>query len=92
MRYIPLSLVMLYFGFSLISFIAYKIDKAKAQRKAWRTSENTLHILALLGGWPGAAIAQNTLRHKTQKYGFIRVFWLTVFVNCSILAYLIIDN
>lgn len=32
-----------------------------------RTQESTLHGLSLLGGWPGALIAQQVLRHKSKK-------------------------
>jgi len=38
------------------------MDKSAAQRNAWRTPEGTLHMLSLVGGWPGAMIAQQILR------------------------------
>ena len=34
----------------------------------------------------GAAIAQSFLRHKSKKVKFRSVFWLTVIINCGILA------
>lgn len=43
-------------------------------------------MLAVLGGWPGALAAQQALRHKTRKQPFRTVFWLTVVVNCAVLA------
>ena len=46
----------------------------KAQLGAWRTQESTLHMLALTGGWPGAALAQQIFRHKSSKKTFRRVF------------------
>jgi len=92
MDYIPKNLVLLYFGASIVTFIAYASDKSKAQRNAWRTPESTLHSLALIGGWAGAAIAQQTLRHKSQKRDFRSVFWLTVIVNCGTLAWLMSSN
>jgi len=92
MDYIPKNLVLLYFGASIVTFIAYASDKSKAQRNAWRTPESTLHSLALIGGWAGAAIAQQTLRHKSQKRDFRTVFWLTVIVNCGTLAWLMSSN
>lgn len=55
---------------------------------SWRVPENTLHLLALLGGWPGALYAQQTLRHKTQKTSFRIVFWMTVLANSGGLFYL----
>jgi uncharacterized membrane protein YsdA (DUF1294 family)/cold shock CspA family protein len=66
---------------NLITYAFYAIDKAAATRGAWRTPESQLHLLALLGGWPAAAIAQQRLRHKTSKPEFRAVFWFTVIAN-----------
>ena len=84
----PINLVLLYLGGSILTFILYAYDKSKAKRGAWRTPESTLHLFALAGGWPGAAIAQQTLRHKSQKKEFRFVFWLTVIANFCALAWL----
>jgi uncharacterized membrane protein YsdA (DUF1294 family) len=86
---LPLKLLLLYLGTSFITFIAYAVDKSKAQRGAWRIKESTLHLLALLGGWPGAAIAQQQLRHKSQKTQFRIVFWLTTVINIAAFSWLI---
>ena len=86
--YLPINLMLAYFGVSTITFIIYASDKSKAKQGAWRTSEGTLHLFALAGGWPGAAIAQQTLRHKSQKTEFRFVFWLTVIANFCALAWL----
>lgn len=86
---VPLGLPGLYLGASLVTFIAYAIDKSAAQSGRWRTQESTLHLLALIGGWPGALIAQNRLRHKSRKASFLLVFWATVLVNCASLAWLL---
>jgi uncharacterized membrane protein YsdA (DUF1294 family) len=37
-----------------------------------------LHLLDLLGGWPGGFLAQRRLRHKCSKGSFQFVFWLIV--------------
>jgi len=37
---------------SLLAFFMYAMDKSAAQRDAWRTSESTLHLISLVGGWP----------------------------------------
>ncbi|GAA0816346.1 cold shock and DUF1294 domain-containing protein [Colwellia asteriadis] len=86
--YLPINLVLLYLGASTLCFVSYAHDKNKAKRGAWRTPESTLHLLALAGGWPGAAIAQQTLRHKSKKATFRFVFWLTVIINISALCWL----
>jgi uncharacterized membrane protein YsdA (DUF1294 family) len=77
-----------YAALSLVTFFAYAFDKSAAQRGAWRTSEGTLLFLGLAGGWPGALIAQQTLRHKSKKTSFRAVFWITVVFNCVALAWL----
>ena len=77
-----------YIALSLASFFIYAYDKSAARRGAWRTSENTLLLLGLAGGWPGALIAQEALRHKSSKTSFRIVFWATVVMNCAALAWL----
>ena len=79
----PLVLGAIYAAASLIAFIVYAIDKSAARRGAWRTSEGMLHLLAVGGGWPGALLAQQFLRHKSAKAEFRAVFWGTVVVNVA---------
>ena len=73
---------------SLICYMAYAADKRAAGRGARRTPENTLHILALIGGWPGALLAQQLLRHKSVKAEFRSAFWATVLFNVAGLVWL----
>lgn len=70
-----------YVFMSWITYRCYAGDKAAAQKGTWRTPENTLHLLALFGGWPGALVAQQKLRHKNKKSSFLVVFWGTVIIN-----------
>jgi uncharacterized membrane protein YsdA (DUF1294 family)/cold shock CspA family protein len=65
-------------GLSIIGFLVYWLDKLRARHGQWRISESTLHLVALLGGWPGAFLAQRHFRHKTSKLRFQLVFWLIV--------------
>ncbi len=71
----------IYVAASVLSYVAYAADKHAAQKGSWRTEERTLLILGLLGGWPGAIIAQEHLRHKTRKIRFQLAFWITVTLN-----------
>ncbi|MGO4762746.1 DUF1294 domain-containing protein [Cupriavidus sp. 2KB_3] len=71
---------------SVIAFLAYADDKARANRKAWRIPEANLHLIALCGGWPGALAAQHLLRHKNRKQAFQVVFWGTVALNIGALV------
>ena len=85
---LPFLVFVIYAIASLVTLSAYAIDKIAAQRGRWRTSEGTLHLFALLGGWPGALIAQQALRHKTVKKSFRLIFWVTVIVNIAVLVWL----
>lgn len=85
---IPPLILGLYLVLSLLTFVMYARDKAAAEKGAWRTQENTLHMLSLVGGWPGALIAQQQLRHKTNKKSFRSVFRLTVLLNCGAFIWL----
>jgi uncharacterized membrane protein YsdA (DUF1294 family) len=68
---------------SLFTFMVYAWDKAAARAQRWRTAESTLHLMALAGGWPGALLAQQWLRHKSAKREFRAVFWVTVLLNVA---------
>jgi uncharacterized membrane protein YsdA (DUF1294 family)/cold shock CspA family protein len=65
-----------YVCLSIVTFAVYAHDKRAAQKEAWRTKEASLHLLALVGGWPGALWAQKILRHKSQKQPFLHWGWL----------------
>jgi uncharacterized membrane protein YsdA (DUF1294 family)/cold shock CspA family protein len=77
-----------YVAMSAATFITYFLDKRAARRGGWRVPERTLHLLALAGGWPGALIAQQQLRHKRAKPGFMRGFWACVGLNLLAFALL----
>lgn len=80
---IPIQILLFYLVVSSATFGIYALDKSAAKKGGWRTSESTLHLLALVGGWPGALIAQSSLRHKSRKQPFRAVFWATVILNCA---------
>ena len=73
-------------GINIVTFFAYAFDKNAAQTGQWRTPENTLHLYALLGGWPAAWLAQHTLRHKSGKSSFQAVYAATVLLHCAALG------
>lgn len=77
-----------YLAVSAVTFMAYALDKSAARRGGWRTAESTLHMLALIGGWPGALVAQQVLRHKSSKAEFRSMFWGTVVLNIAGFAFL----
>lgn len=85
---LPLLVGGAYLAISLSCFVAYAIDKSAAKKGNWRTPESTLLLLGLVGGWPGALLAQKWLRHKTSKQSFQWKFYLTVVLNLGLFLYL----
>lgn len=66
---------------SVITHAVYTSDKHRARANAWRIPESNLHLLELLGGWPGAWLAQRSLRHKCSKGSYQFVFWLIILIH-----------
>lgn len=66
---------------SLVCAGLYWHDKRQAQAQGQRIPEKLLHLVELLGGWPGALVAQQLCRHKTRKLSYQVVFWLIVLVH-----------
>lgn len=66
---------------SLTTYSAYALDKRLAESGGWRIPEFNLHFLEFFGGWPGAWIAQRTLRHKCAKRSYQIVFALIIFIH-----------
>jgi uncharacterized membrane protein YsdA (DUF1294 family)/cold shock CspA family protein len=78
---VPLWVLIAYVGVSLITFAAYALDKSAARLRRRRIAETSLILLGMFGGWPGAILAQQLLRHKTAKLSFRAVFWVSVLLN-----------
>jgi uncharacterized membrane protein YsdA (DUF1294 family) len=85
-----LQVLSVYCVLSIVTFAVYGLDKAAAKNGRRRTPENTLHLLSLAGGWPGALVAQRLFRHKNRKRSFRVAFWVTVAGNCGLLALVLI--
>jgi uncharacterized membrane protein YsdA (DUF1294 family)/cold shock CspA family protein len=71
---------------NLMTFYVYWQDKHAAQTGRWRIKEDTLHLLGVLGGWPGAWFAHQILRHKSRKIEFQATYWATVLIHCAALV------
>ena len=78
---LPLIVAAIYAAVSLVTFLAYAIDKAAARANRRRVSEAALLGLGVLCGWPGGLLAQQLLRHKRIKRSFQSEFWLSVLLN-----------
>ena len=55
---------------NLVAFVAYGIDKRRAQKGRWRIPESTLLLLAFFGGALGALLGMSVFRHKTKHWKF----------------------
>ncbi|MHC4447402.1 MAG: DUF1294 domain-containing protein [Planctomycetota bacterium] len=69
-------ILLVYAVASVAAFAAYGLDKRAAVRNRWRIPESSLHLLELLGGFPGALVGQQVFRHKRAKARYMIVFWL----------------
>lgn len=79
--YLSLVVVM-----SVISFAVYGLDKQRAVTGGRRIRERSFHVLAFLGGWPGAVLAQRRFRHKTRKLSFLIAFWFVVILHVGLVV------
>ncbi|MCP4609589.1 MAG: DUF1294 domain-containing protein [Planctomycetes bacterium] len=70
-----------FISMSVITFMFYGYDKRQSQRNRLRVPEIILHMLALLGGSPGAFLGQIFFRHKTKKLRFRIVFLAIVLLQ-----------
>lgn len=66
----PANIALTLIAINVLAFAAFGIDKARAERGAWRVSEGTLLRLAFFGGTPGAYAGRALFRHKTRKQPF----------------------
>lgn len=71
---------------SSLTFFVYGWDKRQSGTRGWRVPEQILHILAFLGGWPGAFAAQRYFRHKTKKASFRQVFLVIVGLHLTLVG------
>jgi uncharacterized membrane protein YsdA (DUF1294 family)/cold shock CspA family protein len=73
----PIPLVS-YIFMSALTVLCYAADKKHAMIDSWRIPEPYLHLLELMGGWPGGLLAQNQFRHKVKKPAYQWIFWSIV--------------
>jgi uncharacterized membrane protein YsdA (DUF1294 family)/cold shock CspA family protein len=89
---IPTIVALAYGAMSVLAILLYGVDKSAAVNNRWRIKESTLHFVGLIGGWPGALLAQGIFRHKSKKMEFQSAFWVTVVFNCVGLAWLLVTG
>lgn len=82
---LPRFVTVLYGALSMALFLVYGLDKWAARRGQARVRESVLHVLALLGGWPGALLGQHIFRHKIAQPRFLRIGWAMAALNIALL-------
>jgi len=55
---------------NVIGFLSMAFDKFKAKHEMWRTKEQTLFVIAMIGGSIGSIVGMYTFRHKTKHTNF----------------------
>lgn len=70
---------------NLLTLLAYAIGPQAAHGRGRRIPEPVLHLLSLLGGWPGAGLAQTILRYRSHKPSFAVWYWGTVGLHLALL-------
>ncbi|WP_374855112.1 DUF1294 domain-containing protein [Acinetobacter indicus] len=72
-----------------LSYWLYAQDKEAAQLGHRRIPEQSLHLVSALGGWPAAWLAQEKMRHKTQKQPFRKIYFCTIGLNILLILWFI---
>ena len=71
-------------GINLAGFIIMGVDKKRAIRGAWRISEASLFLTALVGGSLGCTLGMHYFHHKTKhwyfRYGMPAIFLAEAFI------------
>ena len=77
---------------NLIGFFSMAIDKFKAKNQMWRTKEQTLFIIAMIGGSIGSIAGMYTFRHKTKHPNFTIGMPVILITQIVLVIYMIINN
>jgi uncharacterized membrane protein YsdA (DUF1294 family) len=88
LRYLPVFIPLAFLATSLAVFLAYAFDKSAAMNRRRRTPEKLLHLMNLLGGWPGGLVASQLFHHKSKKAEFRVIFYSCIFLNCAALGWI----
>ena len=70
---------------SVITFLLYGYDKGQAKLGGLRVPEIVLHVLALLGGFPGGWVGRAVFRHKIRKPVFTVVLIVSTVIHAVII-------
>lgn len=74
---------------SVVAFVLYGVDKARARRGAWRIPEKVLLGFSFFGGAVGGILGMLVFRHKTRHWYFWAVNILGIAWQVALLGVLI---
>jgi uncharacterized membrane protein YsdA (DUF1294 family) len=77
---------------SAVAFVMHGLDKRAAIRGRRRVPEARLHLLELIGGWPGALLAMLLFHHKTSKSSFLVITVAIVVLWCGLAAWILLGR
>lgn len=75
-----------YVVIGLILFAMMGIDKAKAKNGSWRIPEPTLLTISVMGGALGGILGMYVFHHKTRKWTFRIVFFLSIVFHAFLMV------
>jgi uncharacterized membrane protein YsdA (DUF1294 family) len=71
---------------NVMTFLVYGYDKLIAPSGIMRVPDSILLLEVLVGGFIGAPLACELLRHKTQKLPFRQRFWIAEIISVAWVA------
>lgn len=81
---------------NVMAFFMYGIDKWKAKKDKWRTSEATLLWIAVIGGSIGAWLGMKVWHHKTMhkkfRYGLPLILIMQIALVMFAYEYIMINQ
>lgn len=86
------NIIIYFIVINFIGLIYMFWDKKKAQKGKWRIPENTLFLIAFLGGSIGTLVGMYKFRHKTKKMKFIIGFPTILILQMILLIYLLVTG
>ena len=73
---------------NLVALYLYWNDKRRAKKGRWRIPENTLLLIAFIGGSIGALLGMKVFRHKTKHWKFKILVPLFLILQVALALYL----
>ena len=90
MEFLIRFLVVYYLLITVVTFLAYGVDKRKAIKGQWRIPERALISLAFAGGFLGAIFGMIMFRHKTKKLKFRILVPISAILHVILIIFLVI--